>query len=129
MSTFKLKTGETVTLALAKREDLPEIDVLASIIDYENGIRTWELYFNTNHEAWWVVRNSKNELIAYTIAHAMPNGVMMGFHVVVREDYQGMGVGRLLPPNKVPWIGKFNAFWHESSNAGLHRKCFKAWNK
>lgn len=118
MSTFTLKTGEIVTLTHAKRADIPEIDALATIIDFENGVRAWEIYYNTNNEAWWVIRNSKNELVAYTISHAMPNGVMLGFQVVVREDYQGMGVGRLLPANKVPWLGKYhflqilNRFWN-----------------
>lgn len=107
MSKHTLKTGEIVTLSHAKREDIPEIDALATIIDYENGVRTLEIYYDTNNEAWWVIRNSKNELIGYTISHAMPNGVTLGFHVVVREDYQGIGVGRLLPLNKVPWLGKF----------------------
>lgn len=104
--TFKLrKTGEIVYVSNTVEADLPDMDALAASVHFEIGLETWKIYFETSHENWLCIRNSKQELIGYINSNSMPIGMKFGFHCVIREDYQNLGVGRILHPKEERMMG------------------------
>lgn len=111
IDSFQLKNGEILQIFPATEEDLPEIEELSEPIGFETGLETLRIYYRTSHEEWWIIRNSKGEMIAYANANLMPNGWIKGMNSVVRKDYQNLGVARHLPRvrGSPPYLGNLTS--------------------
>lgn len=59
------------------------------------GLHNWELYYKVSRkETWLCILNSKKEIISYNTYNVMPNDVIYGHHILVREDYWDQKITR-----------------------------------
>lgn len=107
---FTLKSGEIISLSQPKNDqDFADIDRLASQIAYDCGLEVLKIYYEIGHENWIIARNSDQELIGYHLINSMPNGIYFGFQIVVRNDFKGKGLGKLMQNIPDPWMGNSTA--------------------
>src|SRR5690349_18768626 len=75
------------------RDDLPAINNLLCILNYNVGLHILELYFLNSAQIWQVAVSENGEIVGFDCTHEMVlEKIQFTFNMLVRDDHRNMGV-------------------------------------